>query len=192
MANRRSQRKFVAMLAGVVVYLLSFYYFLFVDMSSQRAWAQTVGNTNSTVYLPVVSRQEPPTPTPSPTSTPVPTPSPTPSIYSGAWAGTTAKSRPITMTVSQDSTQLLNFMLEEKRDGIFCVSPVLVVDETPVAITNGEFSGVYKKGSVAKLTFSGKFVSPTAASGSYTLYKWPSDCGWTSSQGTWTANVVVE
>lgn len=67
------------------------------------------------------------------------------------------------MTVSQDSTQLLNFMLEEKRDGIFCVSPVLVVDETPVAITNGEFSGVYKKGSVAKLTFSGKFVSPTAA-----------------------------
>lgn len=64
MANRRSQRKFVAMLAGVVVYLLSFYYFLFVDMSSQRAWAQTVGNTNSTVYLPVVSRQEPPTPTP--------------------------------------------------------------------------------------------------------------------------------
>ncbi len=96
------------------------------------------------------------------------------------------------MTVSQDSTQLLNFMLEEKRDGIFCVSPVLVVDETPVAITNGEFSGVYKKGSVAKLTFSGKFVSPTAASGSYTLYKWPSDCGWTSSQGTWTANVAVE
>lgn len=188
MDSKRSQQKLLVIASIVILNCLSLFYFVFVEVSPKSAFAQTVGNTNSAIFLPLVSRQEQPTPTSTPTSTPVPTPSPTPSIYTGTWTGATAKNRPITLTVSQDSAQVLSFMLEEKRDGIFCVSPVLVADETPIAITNNEFAGSYKKGSVATITFNGKFTSPTKASGSYTLYKWPSDCGWTSSQGTWSAS----
>ncbi len=152
--------------------------------------AQAESETNPAVYLPIVSNQEQPTPTPSPTVTPLPTSTPTPSIFTGSWVGTKSASRPITFTVSQDSTQVTFFMLEEKRDGLFYQSPVIVVSQTPVAIINNEFSGTAKKGSVAKLTFSGRFDTPTTASGAFDLHKWPSDCGWTSSTGTWTANVV--
>lgn len=190
MVNRTSRRIAFAILVSFLLYILSFNFLQVTNLSPRRLLAQTESEINPKVYLPVVSKQEQPTPTPPPTSTPPPTATPAPDIYTGSWTGLTSSTRPITFTVSQDSTQVTLFMLEEKRDGIFCQSPVVAVSGTPVAIVNNEFSGTVQKGSVAKLTFSGRFNSPTTASGEFSLHKWPSDCGWTSSSGTWSANVV--
>ena len=187
MGSNRSRRKLLAIIGGLVVYSLAFYYLIFVDLSPRRLWAQTVGNTDTVVYLPVVVRQETPTPTFTPTATPTPTPSPTPAIFTGSWTGVNMNSRPVTFTVSSDSTQVLNFILKERREAIFCQGDVLAITEIPVTITNSEFSGTYKKGSVATLTYYGKFTSPTTAAGTYSLYKWPSECGWTTGSGSWTA-----
>lgn len=188
MDSNRSRRKLFAIISGIVIYSFAFYYLVFVDLSPRRVWAQTVGNTDSVVYLPVVSRQVPPTPTFTPTATPSPTPSPTPAIYTGSWKGVNMNSRPVTFTVSADSSQVLSFILKERREAMFCQGDVLAISEVPVSITNSEFSGTYKKGSVATFSYSGKFTSPTTATGTYSMYKWPSECGWTTGSGTWNAN----
>lgn len=189
MARKGSQRTTFAILGSILLYILSCGFLRVTDLSPSRVFAQAASESNPTIYLPMVSNEEQPTPTPSPTVTPLPTSTPLPSIFTGSWVGTTSGSLPISLTVSQDSTQVTFFALEAEQSRLFCHTTFVVTSKTPTAIINSEFSGLVKSG-VSKLSFSGRFNSPTTASGTFDLYKWPSDCGWTSSTGTWTANVV--
>jgi len=127
------------------------------------------------VFLPSIMKNfAPPTPSP-PGSKPV----------DGHWTGTTSRSQPMSFNVSSGGTSLNTFKLKTDFKAGPCSGTTEITIPSPRPITNNQFSG-----SGGSFSYSGKFNTPTSASGTYAYTNHViTNCGILNQSGTWTANI---
>jgi len=107
------------------------------------------------------------------------------SPYDGQWTGAISSGNSITMTVTNNGTEIDTLELNVNWGGACGVSSATYYFYD-IAISNGHF---YKSQGTGQTNVSGDFTSSTTASGNYFAYLDTGTCT-TSRSGTWTANYV--
>jgi len=107
------------------------------------------------------------------------------SPYDGQWTGAISSGNSITMTVTNNGTEIDTLELNVNWGGACGVSSATYYFYD-IAISNGHF---YKSQGTGQTNVSGDFTSSTIASGNYFAYLDTGTCT-TSRSGTWTANYV--